>query len=67
MLEKLRLVSVGTAEPDAMDLLSLDEDLIAMSATSLLDIDVEMIAPGSQSEYIPVSAFFALSYHSSFK
>ena len=64
MLEKLRLVSVGTAEPDAMDLLSLDEDLIAMSATSLLDIDVEMITPGSQSEYIPVSA---VSYYSSFK
>ena len=65
--QKLRLVSVGTAEPDAMELLSFDEDLIAMSATSLLDIDVEMIAPGSQSEYIPVSAFFAFSYHSSFK
>jgi hypothetical protein len=29
--QKLRLVSIGTAKPDAMELLSLDEDLIAMS------------------------------------
>ncbi len=51
--EKLRLVSVGTSEPDAMKVLGLDEDLIALSATSVLDVGIILVAPGSNSEYIP--------------
>ena len=46
-------MSVLTAEPNAMEVLSLDNDLIAMSATSLLDVTITKVAPGSESEYIP--------------
>lgn len=51
--QKLRLVSVATAEPDSLEVLGLDEDLVALSATSLLDVGITLIAPGSKSEYIP--------------
>ncbi len=53
--EQIRIASIGTVEPDAMELLSMDETLVEMSATSLLNINVLRIAPGSESEYIPVS------------
>ena len=48
-----KLVSVGTVESDARELLYLDDDLLALSATSVLSVDVSRIAPGKESEYIP--------------
>ena len=51
--QKLKLASVASVEPDAMELLSVDEELVAMSATSVLYVDIKMISPGSESEYIP--------------
>ena len=48
-----QLVSVGTVESDAKELLNMDDDLIAMSATSLLNVEVKSIAPGGESEWIP--------------
>ena len=51
--QKLRLVSIATAEPDSLEVLGLNEDLVAMSATSLLDVRITLVAPGSKSEYIP--------------
>lgn len=60
--EKITLVSVGTVEPDAMGLLSMDDDLVALSATSVLKVDVEIVAPGSKSQYIPVSSMTFVGY-----
>ncbi|GFH47163.1 hypothetical protein CTEN210_03638 [Chaetoceros tenuissimus] len=48
-----KLVSVATVESDAKELMTMDEDLIALSATSVLKVDVTRIAPGSKSEYMP--------------
>jgi len=48
-----RLVSVGTVESNAKELLSMGEDMLTMSATSILNVGVSSIAPGSASEYIP--------------
>lgn len=48
-----KIVSVGTVEDDAKELLSLDEDLIALSAASVLNVEVSRIAPGGESEYLP--------------
>ena len=55
--QTIRLACVGTVEPDAMELLDMDSDLVAMSATSILNVNVERIAPGCKSEYIPVRMF----------
>mmetsp|Transcript_10397 Transcript_10397/g.15736 ORF Transcript_10397/g.15736 Transcript_10397/m.15736 type:complete len:334 (-) Transcript_10397:15-1016(-) len=48
-----KIVSVGTVEDDAKGLLSLDEDMIALSAASVLNVEVSRIAPGGESEYLP--------------
>jgi len=54
-----KLVSVGTVESDAKELLNLDNDLIALSAASVLKVNVLRIAPGGKSEFIP-EAYFPL-------
>mmetsp|Transcript_3546 Transcript_3546/g.4694 ORF Transcript_3546/g.4694 Transcript_3546/m.4694 type:complete len:334 (-) Transcript_3546:49-1050(-) len=51
--EKYKVISVATVESSASELLELDEDLIAMSASSVLEVDVQLIEPGSKSEFIP--------------
>ena len=56
-----KLVCFATAEPDASELLTLDEDLVAMSATSVLNVDVAIAASGSESEYLMLIPFFELS------
>jgi hypothetical protein len=48
-----KLVSVGTVDSDAKELLNLDTDLVAMSAASILKVEVTRIAPGSESEFMP--------------
>eukprot|EP00979_Chaetoceros_neogracilis_P006986 scaffold1434_cov133-Chaetoceros_neogracile.AAC.8 len=48
-----KLVSVGTVESDAKELLNLDNDLIALSAATVLKVKVLRIAPGGESEFIP--------------
>lgn len=53
--EQIRIASVATVEPDAMELLSMDETLVEMSGTSLLNINVIRIPRGSDSAFIPVS------------
>jgi hypothetical protein len=53
-LSKLKLLSLCTVEQDAMELYTKGgEDLVEMSATSVLNVNIEMIAAGSESEFIP--------------
>jgi len=59
--ETYKLVSVGTVESDAKELLNMGEDMIEMSATSLLNVEVSQISPGGESEYMPVA------YHDLYK
>jgi hypothetical protein len=51
--EKLKLISIGTVEQDALELLDMGSSMLELSATSLLDVEVKFISPGSESEYIP--------------
>jgi len=51
--EKYKLASIGTSGSNAFELLSSEDDLIAMSGSSLLRVDVKSVAAGSESEYIP--------------
>jgi len=46
------LVALATAEPDAKELLTMDSDLVAMTATSILAVQVSQIEAGAKSEYI---------------
>mmetsp|Transcript_5692 Transcript_5692/g.7120 ORF Transcript_5692/g.7120 Transcript_5692/m.7120 type:complete len:322 (+) Transcript_5692:89-1054(+) len=46
------LASLATSESDARELLNAG-DLIEISATSLLNVKVEHISPGSESKYLP--------------
>lgn len=43
---------MATSESNAKEMLSLDEELLALSATSLLTANV-LLSPGSESEYLP--------------
>ncbi len=47
------LVSLGTAESDGKELLNMGDDMLQMSASSVLKVDVLRIAPGGESEFIP--------------
>jgi len=50
------VVALATAEPDAHDLLSVDDNnevLAMMSATSLMKVEVSHTSPGGESEYLP--------------
>ena len=47
------LVSLATAEPDAEELLTMDTDLVAMTATSILGVEVSQIEAGGKSKYLP--------------
>jgi len=49
------LLCVATAEPDAEKLLEMDEGLVQLTATSVLQVDVLPTASGSESEYLPAS------------
>jgi len=48
-----KLSCVATSESDAKEMLLIDDELLSMSATSLLRVDVELVSPGSESEYLP--------------
>mmetsp|Transcript_39689 Transcript_39689/g.119254 ORF Transcript_39689/g.119254 Transcript_39689/m.119254 type:complete len:331 (-) Transcript_39689:77-1069(-) len=50
-----KLSCLATAEPDAKALLGMDDGLLEMTATSVLDIDVSKTSSGSESEYLPDS------------
>lgn len=39
--------------PDAEELLTMDTDLVAMTATSILGVEVSQIEAGGESEYLP--------------
>lgn len=51
--EPYALVTLATAEPDAKELLTMDSELVAMTATSIMAIDVSQTEPGGASEYLP--------------
>ena len=48
-----KIVCMATSEPFASKLLDLDEDILAMSSTSVLEIDVSRTAEGGKSMYLP--------------
>lgn len=50
-----KLLCVATAEPDAEELLEMDEGLVQMTATSVMKVAVVPTASGSDSEYLPAS------------
>lgn len=51
-----QLVALATAEPESKELLSmLDDDMLAISATSILDVEVSPTEPGGESEYLPAA------------
>lgn len=47
------LISLATAEPSSTELLALDNDLVAMSATSVMSVFVSRSAAGGDSEFLP--------------
>ena len=51
--ETYQLASIGTSGSDSLELLSMGDELIALSGSSLLRVDVKPVASGSDSEYIP--------------
>jgi len=50
-----KLLCLATAEPDAEALVEMDEGLVALTATSVLNVDVLPTASGSESQYLPQS------------
>jgi hypothetical protein len=48
-----KLVSIGTVESDARELLKMGKEMMVVSGASLLSVDVSKIAAGGQSNYIP--------------
>jgi hypothetical protein len=48
-----KLVSIGTVESDARELLKMGNEMMVVSGASLLSVDVSKIAAGGQSNYIP--------------
>lgn len=48
-----KISCVATSESNAKEILSLDEGLLSLSATSLLRVDLISVSPGSESEYLP--------------
>lgn len=47
------LVSIATVESDAIELLQQDDDIISMSGCSMLNVKVQRISPGKESEFMP--------------
>ena len=47
------LLCVATSESDTKEMLLIDDELLSMLVTSLLRVDVELVSPGSESEYLP--------------
>jgi hypothetical protein len=50
---RYKIVCLGTSEPFASKLLDMDDDIMAMSSTSLLEIDVIRTTKGGESMYLP--------------
>lgn len=48
-----KITCIATPEPDAAELLSMDDGLIELSGTSVLNVDVSRTQAGSKSEYLP--------------
>ena len=48
-----RIVCLGTSEPFANKLLDMDEDILTMSSTSVLEVLVSRTAKGGDSQYLP--------------
>ena len=48
-----KIVCLGTSEPFASKLLDMDDDILAMSSTSVMEIDVSRTARGGESMYLP--------------
>jgi hypothetical protein len=48
-----KLVCFATSEPFASKLLDMDEGLLEMSSTSVLEVDVTLTEEGSKSQYLP--------------
>lgn len=53
-----KILCLATAEPDAEALIDMDEGLVAMTATSVLNVDVLPTVSGSESQYLPQSCEF---------
>jgi hypothetical protein len=47
------LVSIATVESDAKELLQQDDDIISMSGCSMLNVNVQRVSPGQESEFMP--------------
>ena len=47
-----KIVCLATSEPFANKLLDMDEDILTMSSTSVLEVDVSRTAPGGESPYL---------------
>lgn len=52
-METYALIALGTAEPDSKELLTMESDLVAMTASSILAVQVSQTEPGGESEYLP--------------
>ncbi|KAL7473286.1 hypothetical protein ACHAXS_013738 [Conticribra weissflogii] len=48
-----KIVCMATSEPFATKLLDMDEDLLTMSSTSVLEVEVSRTAKGKDSPYLP--------------
>ncbi len=48
-----KIICLATSEPFASKLLYMDEGILAMSSTSVLEIDVSRTAEGAKSMYLP--------------
>ena len=47
-----KIVCMATSEPFADKLLDMDEDILTMSSTSVLEVAVSRTAPGGESPYL---------------
>ena len=47
-----KIVCMATSEPFASKLLDLDEDVLTITSSSVLEVDVSRIAPGAESIYL---------------
>jgi hypothetical protein len=53
------IISVGTSVSDVKELLRMGSDMLEISSSSVLNVQVQRIAPGGESEYMP-SAYHGL-------
>ena len=47
-----KIVCIATSEPFASKLLDLDENVLTITSSSVLDVDVSRISPGGESKYL---------------